>query len=180
MSVTPARGPEPLRSNADLLAALRIARRVPAEETIVVPEPLKRRPGFIEGRAVRLSDGQEWWLPFRDPARDDLEYDALLAVICEAEDRVEGLLAELALTIFLLTRNYELAPNQLERLLQFRADDPSLRRLQAAVHEVVVESLRRLHPEEAVKNSGEMPTWGNGGSFVPHKTWSLRGLLGLR
>jgi hypothetical protein len=155
----------------------RIAGFVAAEQTIMVPEQSARRPGFLEGRAIRLSDGQEWSLPLRDPERDDPEYDGLLAVVCEAEDRSEGMLAELALTIFLLTRNYHLAPTQLERLLQFPTGDPGLTALEAGVHWVVEESLRRLQPP---KNTGEASAWSGPASFDPRRTWSLRGLLGLR
>ena len=146
----------------------------------MVAEKSTRRPEFVEGRAVRLTDGQEWSLPIRDPARHEPEYDALLSVICEVEDRAEGMLAELALTIFLLNRNYDLAPTELARLLDFPSNDPGLCALQDTVHGVVLESLRRLHREPPVARPGETPAWGVERAIARHRTWSLRGLLGLR
>jgi hypothetical protein len=102
-----------------------------------------RRPGFIEGRRVRLADGRAWSLPLRDPVGEDPEYDAILAAVNEAEDRSECLLAEFALTIFLLTRNYDLRPDPLETLLSFPQGDPALAALQEAVHALYLESVRR-------------------------------------
>jgi hypothetical protein len=104
-------------------------------------ERKSRRSDFETGVDVRLSDGETWTLPI--PSLTDPEYYALIAVVLEAEDRVEVLLAELALTIFLLDRNYELEPEQLSSLLCFSADDPALAALQDAVHDLVVEIVDR-------------------------------------
>jgi hypothetical protein len=100
-----------------------------------------RGEGFVAGRWVRLADGQEWSLPVRSAVGVDPEYDALLGVVFEAESRAEGLRAELALTIFLLTRNYVLSSDALDRLLRFASADPALATLQRAVHELVLESM---------------------------------------
>jgi hypothetical protein len=56
----------------------------------------------------------------------------------EVEDFTEALQAELAVTIYLLRRNYELSPDQLALLLTFAPDDPALPALQKAMHEFLV------------------------------------------
>jgi hypothetical protein len=109
----------------------------------VLDEPSVRTPWFVDGPRVRLADGQEWSLPLREPYGDDLEYDSLLALVTGSEDHAETLRAELALSIFLLTRNYELSPEALDSILRFASDDPDLNALQRAVHEVACESFRR-------------------------------------
>jgi hypothetical protein len=107
-------------------------------------ERSRRREGFAAGVPVRLSDGGTWMLPVRDPERVEPDYDALLNVVFEAEDRSEGLRSELALTIYLLDRNYDLSGDELGALLSFEANDPALAELQEAAHRVVLESARRL------------------------------------
>jgi hypothetical protein len=109
----------------------------------VPDEPSARRAEFAPGATVVLADGQGWSLPLRDAARDDPEYDALLDAVAEAEDTAERLRAELALTIFLLDRNYALNPDEIRALLTFRPGDPRLSEAQAAVHALALESLRR-------------------------------------
>ena len=93
----------------------------------------------IEGSPVRLADGGEWILPVFDP-RNDPECAALLAEVSEAEDRADLLRAELALTVWLLRRNYELSPAQFEALLSFPEGDPRLSALQATVHQLVCDA----------------------------------------
>jgi hypothetical protein len=94
-----------------------------------------RRSGFEAGVDIRLSDGAVWTLPV--PSQIDAEYHALIAAVREAEDHAEGLRAELALTIFLLDRNYQLEPEELSSLLSFAPHDPALTTLQGAVKDVV-------------------------------------------
>ena len=107
-------------------------------------ETRARRTGFVVGPTVRLADGRDWSLPLREPGVSDREYDALLALIDTSEDRNEALRAELALTIFLLLRNYDLPPDAVDFLLRFAPGDRALAVLQAGVHEVACESARRL------------------------------------
>ncbi len=107
----------------------------------MIDEPSARRPGFVDGPRVRLADGQSWSLPLREPVGLDPEYDALLALVLDAEDRAEGLRAELALTIFLLTRNYDLTPGSLDALLNIEPNDPALNELQRVVHQIACESI---------------------------------------
>src|SRR4051794_14479361 len=102
----------------------------------MMDESALRRTGFVEGPRVRLADGGLWALPLRDPKLDDPDYDALLAMVAESEDRAEMLRSELALTIFLLMRNYDLLPDALDVLLRFAPGDPALAATQGAVHEI--------------------------------------------
>jgi hypothetical protein len=107
-------------------------------------ESLVRRPGFVDGPRVWLADGRAWALPPRDPARDDPEYDALLREVVTAEDRADALRAGLALTIFLLDRNYALDRDALGALLTFAPDDPALAALQQDVDAFALETARRV------------------------------------
>ncbi len=109
-----------------------------------IDEASARRPGFVAGPTVRLSDGSEWSLPLREPSGVDLEYDGLLRMVAESSHPDETLRAELALTIFLLTRNYDLTAQSLGRLLRFAPGDPALIVLQRDVHAIARESLRRV------------------------------------
>jgi hypothetical protein len=97
-----------------------------------------RRSNFGAGVDVRLSDGWVWTLSM--PSRSDPECDALIAAVIEAEDRSEILRAELALTIYLLDKNYDLKPEQFGSLLCFPPDDPALASLQDALHGLVMTS----------------------------------------
>jgi hypothetical protein len=104
-------------------------------------------PGFCDGVTVRLADGNEWFLPSRDPRADDPEYDALLAEAAAAEDGADARRAGLALTLALLRRRYDLGPERLRALLTFPDDDdPRLAALQAKVHRLMAAQVRRRGP----------------------------------
>jgi|GEM_PF-1389145 len=124
-----------------------------------------RRPAFVDGPRVRLADGRVWTLPHRDVSRDDPEYDALVAAVFEAEDEAEALRAGLALTIFLLDRNYDLGPDALSALLTFPPGDPDLVELQRDVHALALKSARRTgraspsEGEHAVPSAGPFASW---------------------
>src|SRR4051794_40414025 len=93
-----------------------------------------RRPDFLPGTQVRLGGGQEWTLP-DPPARPAVnasgpadpwrggcdsigtDYEATVAAILDAEDEAGRLLAELALAICLLGRNYTLTPADYREIL---------------------------------------------------------------
>ena len=96
-----------------------------------------------DGVVVRLADGGDWVLPFRDPSRDEQEYDALLAAVFGAEDHAEAMRGELALMIFLLDRAYRLSVERFDTLLSFAPDDPALSAMQQTVHALAIESMRR-------------------------------------
>lgn len=125
-----------------------------------------RRSAFVDGPRVRLADGGVWTLPHRDLSHDDPEYDALVAAVFEAEDGAEALRAGLALTIFLLDRNYALGPDALSSLLTFPPGDPDLIALQRDVHALALKTARRTgqagasaEGEHAVPNAGPFASW---------------------
>ena len=103
-----------------------------------------RRPTFAEGRRLTLADGQTWSLPERPADHDDPKYDAMLRMIGEAEDEADRLRSELALSIFLLARNYELTPEAFQVLLDFAPGDPAQAQMQRDVHALAVEQIRRV------------------------------------
>jgi hypothetical protein len=137
---------------ADIGAAL-----IPSGHSIRLDEGSARRFDFVDGVTVRLADGDWWSLPLRDTRKPEPEYDELLAAVCEAEDREERLLGELALMVSLLDRNYNLAPNELAELLNFSQGDPALAELQYTVHSLVIESVRRLRRRAALEGEGSLP-----------------------
>ncbi len=112
--------------------------------------------GNVNEVRVRLSDGNCWGLPLRAAVGSDPEYDGLLAAAIEAEDRPQRLRAELALTIFLLDRAYELPPDRLGSLLSFEPESLALIALQTAVHDLVLRSMERSRAarSEAARASG--------------------------
>lgn len=79
-----------------------------------------------------MADDQEWTIP--DPGCPEVrgaEYEALLQALTEAGDEADLLRAELALTIYLLCRNYRLAPDDYSAILGVSGDDDRLARVQA-------------------------------------------------
>jgi len=101
-----------------------------------------RHPSFVKGKGIRLADGQTWWLPERSSDPVDDEYDAVLDLLTQCEDHAETLRAELAMTIFLLKRNYDLALDELCFLLKYRENDSALAKMQEEVHAFALEQLR--------------------------------------
>jgi hypothetical protein len=120
-------------------------------------EQALRRPTFVEGARIPLADGQTWSLPERRADQADPEYDAMLRVVFEAEDEAERLHSELALTIFLLARNYQLTPDLYQELLNFPPGDPALVAMQRAVHALAIEQWGHLMPDEPAPDI-EAPT----------------------
>jgi hypothetical protein len=103
----------------------------------MIDEHARRREGFDPGITVEMADGQPWSLPMPSLEDADAELQATLHAVFESEDRAERLRSELALTILLLARNYDLAAEDYQLLLSFAPDDPALSRLQQAVHAMV-------------------------------------------
>src|SRR5947209_20097825 len=101
----------------------------------MVEEHSLRRPSFADGTRITLADGQAWSFPDQPPSKDDPEHLALLRGVSEAEDDAERLRAELALTIFLLSRNYNLLPQDYRAILEFDPGDTALAAMQHAIHE---------------------------------------------
>ena len=104
-------------------------------------ERTARRPEFQEGQWIRFADGRSWSVPLGNPASIDKERDDLFLAIRQAEDQSELLQCELALTIHLLTKNYDLQSTELESLLSFEPEDPALDVLQREIHAYVLKSL---------------------------------------
>jgi hypothetical protein len=113
----------------------------------MLDERALRRTAFVAGTNVVLADGQSWTLPERRLDHDDPEYVAMLRMVHEAEDRSEVLRAELALTIFLLSRNYELTPELYRTLLDFEPGDPDLVALQSEIHALALAQVALLRSE---------------------------------
>jgi hypothetical protein len=110
----------------------------------------RRRPEFRPGTSVLLADGQVWVLPDPDVSAGlTPSLDALIAGVVEAGDAIEGLRAELALGIYLISANYDLPPLALGPLLEFRSGDPSLTRFQADLHQVALAYVRAHRPDAA-------------------------------
>jgi hypothetical protein len=71
-----------------------------------------------------------------------MQYQALTRGIIEAESRSEMLQAELALTIFLLGRKYELNSTSCYQALCFPPGDPLLSETQQALHTLSMDHVR--------------------------------------
>lgn len=128
------------------------------------PPPLDerslRKPGFSEGTAVVLGNGQSWtfprpWLrlyPVRSPAGEltvggglgfDHEVDDLAdALVAEAssssEDPLRRLEIQFRMAAGLLGRNYDLTDLHLRRLLAVDLDDPESQERWARINEVLL------------------------------------------
>lgn len=117
-------------------------------------EARSRRPDFLGGPAVRLTDGNDWCLPrptsYFVPDDDAAgvrrhwnlgdEYGALFDRCMEAEDDLAMIAGELAIARFLLLRNYDLTPAQAGSLLRFgygATADPDAAAMRTAVMDVV-------------------------------------------
>jgi hypothetical protein len=147
-------------------------------------EDIHRRPGFQSGRSIRLADGQEWVFPApvtrgTGDAEDadiaaDSSYLALLRALEEAEDRAELRRAELALTIHLLGRNYDLGPEDYQRLLGLTPGSPELARMQDELHELVWAHLEQLR--ERLESRPEGP--GARRSWLAHAVQAISGIGG--
>jgi hypothetical protein len=116
-----------------------------------------RRSGFTAGIDVRLSDGATWTLPVYEASRQDAELAALVASAVEAEDRAEALRFELALLILLLSRNYDLAPDQIASLLTFPPGAQDQAALQAAVHRLVLDYAPRSRAASSPASAENVP-----------------------
>jgi hypothetical protein len=110
----------------------------------MVDEQALRRPSYVEGTRIRLANGQVWTFPDHPPCAEDLEHIAVLREVGEAEDASDRLRAELALAIYLLSRNYHLMPKDFQVILEFAPGDPVLAEMQRSVHEIATKQTRAL------------------------------------
>lgn len=134
----------------------------------LIIEADRRRPEFIGGIEVRLSDGQLWTVPKPRvrirPARVDGvmqlvglftfgdAYDAKWQAFAAARSKREEWAGLLDLAFDLLQRNYDLTDDELSGLFAWDADDP--------------EAEARLEALGAIV-SGESPKPSPGGSGSP-------------
>jgi len=84
-----------------------------------------------------MADNQEW--SFADPPAPgiDAEYDGLFVARREAENCEEVLQIELAISILLLSRNYNLIPADYRSIFDFEDDRERLGAVQAAVSAMI-------------------------------------------
>src|SRR4051812_12212403 len=104
----------------------------------MIDERALRRPNYVEGKGIRLANGQVWSFPERPPLQDDHELIAVLREIGESEDEPDQLRAELTLAILLLSRNYDLTPADYQAILGFDPGDPALEEMQRGVDEIAM------------------------------------------
>lgn len=107
----------------------------------MLDETRRRRADFLPGAAVRLADGQLWTLPaIPSTAGRSLgigpDYEALVDALGQAEDEFERARGELALVVFLLTRNYDLTPADCQSLLLAPCGGAALVELRSLFREI--------------------------------------------
>src|SRR4051812_9106625 len=103
----------------------------------MIDERIRRRASFQGVTSIQLADGQLWWLPqVSIDSCDPLMYSLLKAVASADNDR-ERLRDETALTMVLLSRNYELSSEVYPEILGFRAGDPARDEFQKVIHQLV-------------------------------------------
>jgi len=84
-----------------------------------------------------MADDQEWSFPDPPQPGVDAQYDALAEARREAEDCAEVLRIELAISILLLSRNYNLTPADYRRIFDFANDCARLSAVQNALSEMI-------------------------------------------
>jgi hypothetical protein len=111
----------------------------------MVVEKVRRRAGFQSGRWVRMGDRQQWMFPPPPAPGIDPEYDALSRIHQESEDADDERRIELAMAILLLSRNYDLTPDEYVAIFSFGTDPSAKSTAQAAISEVVHRDRKRLN-----------------------------------
>ncbi len=106
----------------------------------MIDERSRRRTTFEEGTLIQLADGQCWWLPSLESQQSDAVLESLRRAIASAPDEPERLRDELALTILLLSRNYQLSPEFYPEILGFRPGDPARGELQRTIRRLALGS----------------------------------------
>jgi hypothetical protein len=90
-----------------------------------------------------MADDQEWSFPDPPERGLDVQFDALADARHEAEDRDELLQIELAISLLLLSRNYDLTPAEYRRIFDFDGDRARLGAVQSAISELICSHSRR-------------------------------------
>lgn len=137
---------------------------------MIMDEINRRRSGeFREGRRVLLADGGVWSFPKAGRAwgLDSPEYQSLVRAIVEADEESDRCLAELATAIFLLGSNYELEPEDFQRLLTFEPGSPEQTAWRHALREIIAEHVRESRfsdaQQVAAESDGRSPRRGHFG-----------------
>src|SRR4051794_16087543 len=102
----------------------------------MIDERARRRATYQAGTLVRLADGQLWSLPGVSGEEADPVLEGLVRAVNLPDCGPERLRDELALTIALLSRNYQLNPEAYPQLLGFRGGDSAKAELQSAIRRV--------------------------------------------
>jgi hypothetical protein len=84
-----------------------------------------------------MADGQDWSFPAPPQPGVDAQFDALADARMEAEDRDEVLRIELAISILLLSRNYNLTPADYRCIFNFDGDCAQLGAVQTAISAMI-------------------------------------------
>ena len=147
----------------------------------MIDERMRRRASFQEATSIQLADGQLWWLPqVSIDSCDPLLYSLLKAVASADNDR-ERLRDEMALTMVLLSRNYDLSPAVYPEILGFRPGDPARDELQKVIRQLVRSNPQVTRPE-LIPNIDRKPRpasrWGLSAASASlsrvRSRWSLR------
>ena len=120
----------------------------------MVEEKVRRRAGFQSGRWVRMGDRQQWMFPPPPAPGIDPEYDALSRIHQESEDADDERRIELAMAILLLSRNYDLMPDEYVAIFSFGTDPSAKSTAQAAISEVVRRDRKRLNLHSTMSPPG--------------------------
>ncbi len=107
----------------------------------MVEQKVRRRRDFQHGIWVRMGDGRSWMFPHPPVRGTDREYDALIRCLVEAEDADEARKVELALSILLLSRNYDPKPDEYEAIFSFGEDRATRSAAQSAICELIYNDL---------------------------------------
>jgi hypothetical protein len=120
----------------------------------MVEEKVRRRAGFQSGRLVRMGDRQQWMFTPPPAPGIDHEYDALSRIHQESEDADDERRIELAMAILLLSRNYDLTPDEYVAIFSFGTGPSAKSTAQAAISEVVRRDRKRLNVHLTMSRPG--------------------------
>lgn len=138
-------------------------------------EATVRLPTFREGTRIPMADGQEWSFPNPPEPGADAQYDALAEARFEAEDWDEVLRIDLAISILLLSRNYDLSSADYTCIFDFEDDRTRLLCAQSKISELIASDSQRAVARVAVPRAQEAsePGWiGRLTSLVA--SWAVR------
>ncbi len=142
-------------------------------------EQSKRRSTFEAGEWIRMADGQLWAFVLAPTGKDWKnessadEVNGLIKAIEEADSPHELEMAELAFAIYLLRRNYELAPIDYEKLLSFRPDSSESRNWHRSFQQVVQGYLHDVSNETEANRVSELNIFRTGNFYrLTVKFWT--------